>query len=146
MCCRRLLRSAALALALLAIPMLGCEPKKLQIQLDAFTSSEIEGIFLYRQQPAGGFQRVCEIRFSDHRVIARRGETMERIKYVQTCLDGQPNTPALLLETSVRHPGNNQDAILLDIWYLRFEGPGTYKASAFNAAGESALSSASLPL
>ena len=143
----RLLRSAALALSLLAVPMLGCEPKPVQIQLDAFGSSGIEGIFLYRQNPAGGtFQRTCEIRFSDFRTIERRGQTVERIKYVQNCVDGEIGTPALLLETTVRRPGNDPDAILLELWYLRFEDPGTYRASAFNAAGESALSAASLPL
>lgn len=146
MCCRRL-RRIALALSLLAIPMTGCEPKRVQIQLDAFGSSGIEGIFLYRQHPAGGgFQRICEIRFSDLRTIVRRGQTVERIKYVQNCLDGQTDTPALLFETSVQRPGGDPDAILVDIWYLRFEDPGNYRASAFNAAGESALSAASLPL
>ncbi len=146
MCCR-ILRSAALALSLLAVPMLGCEPKRVQIQLDAFGSSGIEGIFLYRQNPAGGaFQRACEIRFSDFQTIERRGQTVERIKYLQNCVDGEIGTPALLLETTVRRPGNDPDAILLELWYLRFEAAGTYKASAFNAAGESALSAASLPL
>ncbi len=147
MVCRRL-RSIALALSLLAISLTGCEAKRIQIQLDAFGSSAIEGIFLYRENAPGGglYQRICEIRFGDLRTIVRRGQTVERIKYVQNCLDGQPDTPALSFETSVQRPSNDPDAILLDIWYLRFEDPGTYRASAFNAAGESALSAASLTL
>lgn len=142
----RLLRSAALVLSLLAIPMIGCEPKRVQIQLDGFSSSEIDGIWLYRQDASGGFERICEIVFTELRTIVRRGQATERIKYVQNCLDGEQGIPALQMETSVRHPSGDPDAVLVDIWYLRFEDPGTYKASAFNQAGESPLSVTSLPL
>ncbi len=142
----KLLRSAALMLSLLAFPMLACEPTKMQIQLDGFTSSGIEGIVLHRADSEGTFRPVCEIHFSEFRTIVRRGQSIERIKYVQTCLDGQMDTPVLVLETNVHRPSAGSDAILLDLWYLRFEDPGLYKASAFNAAGESALSAASLPL
>lgn len=145
---RRRLRGALLALSLLAIPTLGCEAKKLQIQLESFFSSEIDGIFLFRADTLDGpFERVCEIRFSDFRTIVRRGNQVERIRYLQNCLDGQQGTPALLLETTARHPEDGDpDAILLELWYLRFEPTGFYKATAFNAAGESPLSVSALPL
>lgn len=145
---RRSVRGALLALALLSVPLLGCEAKKLQIQLESFVSSEIDGIFLFRADAVDGpFERVCEIRFSEFRTIVRRGKQVERIQYLQNCLDGKQGTPGLLLETTVRHPEDGDpDAIILDLWYLRFEPTGFYKATAFNAAGESQLSASSLPL
>ncbi|MCL4683618.1 hypothetical protein KJ059_02590 [Myxococcota bacterium] len=142
----RLFRGAVVVLSLLAIPMLGCEAKRVQIQLDRFESSAIEGVFLHRQAPNGSFQRICEIRFGDRQTVVRKGEEVERIKYVQNCLGGQQGQPALMLETTVQHPADDPDAIVLDLWYLRFEDSGLYKASAFNAAGESVLSASSLQL
>ena len=139
-------RGAVLVLALLAGPMLGCEPAKVQIQLDSFSTSGIEGIVLHREDTDGTFRPVCEIHFSDFRTIVRRGESIERIKYVQTCLDGIMGIPALVLETDVERPANAPDAVQLELWYWRFENPGIYKASAFNAAGESPLSASSLQL
>lgn len=143
---KRLLRRATLVLSLLAFPLIACEPTKMQIQLDGFTSSGIEGIVLHRADSGGTYQPVCEIHFSEFRTIVRRGQAIERIKYVQTCLDGEMGVPVVTLETNVRRPSAGSDAIQLDLWYLRFEAPGLYKASAFNAAGESPLSAASLPL
>ena len=142
----RRLRSAVLTLSLLAGPMLGCEPAKVQIQLDSFTASAIEGVVLHREGTDGTFRPVCEIHFSDLRTIVRRGESIERIKYVQTCMDGAMGTPVLLLETNVERPADAPDAVQLKLWYWRFENPGIYKASAFNAAGESPLSASSLLL
>ena len=142
----RRLRSAVLMLSLLAGPMLGCEPANVQIQLDSFTTSGIEGIVLYREDTDGKFRPVCEIHFGEFRTIVRRGESIERVQYVQNCLGSVAGVPALVLETNVERPANAPDAIRLELWYLRFEEPGIYKASAFNAAGESALSAASLLL
>lgn len=140
------LRSAVLLLSLLAGPMLACEPTKVQIQLDGFSASGIEGIVLHREGTDGTYRPVCEIHFSEFRTIVRRGVSVERIQYVQNCLEGEFGIPALVLEANVERPADAPDAIQLDLWYLRFEDPGTYKASAFNAAGESPLSASSLPL
>lgn len=137
----RILRSAALVLSLLSIPLFGCETKTLQIQLSGFSTSGIEGIYLYRRNDQGQFERMCRIDIDGNRLTAG-GET---VQYIQNCVDGK-EIPAILHETLVRRSPSAPDTILIDIWYMRYEDPGLYRATAFNAAGESALSATELTL
>lgn len=139
------LRRAVLALALLSTPMLGCEIKTIQIQLPGFADGAIDGIFLWKQLPASGGQlqwtRICRIDFTDLR-FTHRGETLS---YVQNCIDGKTRR-GLVLPSVVDRLDGNPATITVELFYIRYEDPGTYRATAFNESGESPLSSTSLPL
>ena len=63
------LRGVVVALALLSVPMLGCQIKTIQIQLPGFADGAIDGIFLWKQLPGTNgelrWTRVCRIDFTD---------------------------------------------------------------------------------
>jgi hypothetical protein len=137
----RLLRGAALALALLSAPLLtGCEMKSIQIQLPGYGNGAVDGIWLWKQS-AGAWQRVCRIDFTDRRMTVHG----ERLSYVQNCINGKVRR-GVVLATAVDRLAGNPTTITIDLVYLRYEDPGTYRATAFNEAGESPLSATSLPL
>lgn len=138
---RRSLRGLVVVFSLLSMPLLaGCEVRTLQIELPGFASGEVDGIWLWKQS-AGQWRRVCRIDFENHRITARG----EEISYVQNCINGA-TTRGLLFPTTVRRLPQAPTTIQLEMVYLRYEGPGTYRATAFNESGESPLSSTSLTL
>jgi hypothetical protein len=134
------LRGAALALALLSMPMLGCEIRTIQIQLPGYGSGDIDGIWLWKQV-AGTWTRVCRIDFTDHRITAQG----EIVSYVQNCINGRVRR-GIVLPSPVDRLAATPTTVTLDLYYFRYEDPGSYRATAFNAAGESSLSTTSLPL
>lgn len=137
----RLLRSATLALALLALPFTtGCEMRTVQIQLPGYGNGAIDGIWLWKQI-SGTWTRVCRIDFTDWRMTPQ-GETLY---YVQNCINGRERRGYVLPTLITRAPGS-PSTITVELIYLRYEDPGTYRATAFNAAGESPLSTTSTSL
>ena len=134
------LRGAALALALLSMPMLGCEIRTIQIQLPGYGSGDIDGIWLWKQV-AGTWTRVCRIDFTDHRITAQG----EIVSYVQNCINGRVRR-GIVLPSPVDRMAGAPTTVTLELYYFRYEDPGSYRATAFNAAGESSLSTTSLPL
>ena len=137
---RRGLRGVVLALALLAAPMLGCEAKPLRVQLPGFGNGTVDGIRLWRQV-GSSWQPVCRIDFTDRR-MTHRGET---IYYVQNCIDGEQKR-GLVLPAAVQRKPDDPSTITINLWYLRYEDSGSYRATTFNKAGESTLSSTSVVL
>ena len=77
----RTLRGAVVALALLAMPLVGCEFRTVQIQLPGFGDGLVEGLWLWKEVD-GAWTRVCRIDFTDRR-ITQQGETLF---YVQNCV------------------------------------------------------------
>lgn len=137
----RLLRGAVLALCLVSTPMLlGCEMKVIQVQLPGYGSGEVDGIYLWKQI-AGKWTRICRIDFTDHR-MTNQGE---RLSYVQNCIQGRTRR-GVVLPTPVERLAGDPETIVIDLIYLRYEDPGTYRATAFNESGESPLSATALPL
>jgi len=138
---RRSLRGLVAALSLLMMPLLaGCEVRTFQIQLPGFASGEIDGIWLWKRV-GSQWQRVCRIDFENHRITARG----EEISYVQNCINGI-EARGLVFPTKVERLPNSPTTIQIEMVYLRYEEPGTYRATAFNESGESPLSSTSLTL
>jgi hypothetical protein len=139
------LRGVVLALALLSLPMLGCQIKTIQIQLPGFADGAVDGIFLWKQLPGSNGQlqwtRICRIDFTDLR-FTQRGETLS---YVQNCIDGKLKR-GLVLPALVERQAGSPATVTVELYYLRYENPGTYRATAFNESGESPLSASSLPL
>jgi len=141
---RRALRSAVLALSLFSMPMLlGCEVKTIQVQLPGFGNGAVDGIWLWKPDPAkpGAWKRVCRIDFVDRR-ITTQGETLS---YVQNCIQGKVRR-GIVFPAPIDRLAGSPSTITIELTYLRYEDPGPYRASAFNASGESPLSSSSLPL
>jgi hypothetical protein len=137
----RLVRGVVLALCLLSAPMLlGCEVKTFQVQLPGYGNGEIDGIYLWKQV-SGKWTRICRIDFTDRRMTAQ-GETLS---YVQNCIQGKARR-GIVFPTQIARQAANPSTITIDLMYLRYEDPGTYRATAFNEAGESPLSATSLPL
>ena len=141
MCFRRLLRlSFALALAIGFGSTFGCYAPLMKIQLPGFANGNVDGVWLWRQLSSGYFQRVCKIAFSDP--YMKGG--VEIVDYQQTCLDGRPKTP--LWSASVTRSAGNPDTATLTLIIQGNNPPMTNKASAYNAAGESALSTSTVKL
>lgn len=139
---RRGTRGLALGLLLMALPLGGCEPKKVTIQLDGFADGAIQGVWLWRfSEVENRYERICRIDFADHRWT----EEGEIVEYAQQCIDGQ-QVPGPVLTALVERLAQQPDSAVLDLWYVRYEDAGVYKATAFNVDGESPLSPGSLPL
>lgn len=137
----RRLRGAVLALALLGLPFTtGCEMRTVQIQLPGYGDGAIDGIWLWKQI-SGTWTRVCRIDFTDRR-ITQQGETLS---YVQNCINGKVRRGVVLPTPIARNP-SAPSTITVELIYLRYEAAGTYRATAFNAAGESPLSTTSTTL
>lgn len=137
----RLYRSAFVALSLLALPLLGCETKEIHIQLPGYENGAIDGIWLWRRTAQNTWERACKIDFVDRRMT----EQGEMLLYVQNCVKGRTRR-GVTLPTPVERLAATPSTIRINLWYMRYEDPGDYRATAFNAAGESQLSATSLPL
>ena len=126
-------------LALLAAPLVGCETKRVWVELPSFGDGAIDGVWLWRLGATGEWERQCRIPIGDVEMI--RNE--EAVAYGQECGDQQLDWD--LHATVERKPGN-PSTVRLGLWYMRWEDPGTYKVSAYGAQGESALSDTTLQL
>lgn len=136
---KRFLKQALLALALGVWPLLACTPSSLGLQLAGFGTGAIDGIWLWRSE-GGRYVRQCRIDISDVFVSGGR----EVVSYRQSCLDDRPSGVTWIAEVE-RLPSNPQ-VVTLALLYQHFGVAVKQRASAFNAAGESALSSTSLLL
>ncbi|MDJ0869673.1 MAG: hypothetical protein QNK03_26470 [Myxococcota bacterium] len=136
----RSLVRAALVVALV-LPLVGCETKKLSIAVQAFGDGNVDGIWLWRlDETSGEYLRVCDLRFTDSYV----GEDgREYLGYRQHCPGGSPGVD---LRASFVRDDQSPDTIGIEIYYMRWEETGTYRATAYNAGGESVLSPSSVQI
>jgi len=131
----------AFSLALLMLPVAGCSFKSLQIRLVGFNQGDIDGIWLWRRQSSGTYARACKIEISDPFML----KGTEVVSYDQTCPGGGANGTPLMAPVQRRkaEPGT---ATLQLLFQTDSEVASIYRASAYNKAGESALSSTFLQL
>lgn len=109
----------------------------LRLQLPSF-DDELEGLWLWRQSEATGeFEAVSEIRLGE--TVVENGQ--EFVEY--EILDPAGNSLGPKFSSAVDRTGTSPQ---LALWVIRFSQPGDFKASVYNAAGESGLSSQSIPL
>jgi len=136
---KRLLLALSLALALLVAPITGCQPSTVRVQLPLFRSGEVDGIWLWRLG-AAGYERVCRFDLSDAYLSGGR----EVVTYLQTCLDGRPASAQW--QATVERLPSDPSTVTLVLLHQPFGAVATHRASAFNGAGESALSTSTLAL
>jgi hypothetical protein len=140
------LRRAALAvLVAIALPVLtGCEIKMFTVEILGWDAYQVQGVWLWRyDQAAGRYQRDNGIQFHRDQPTTQYQEQFppgtELVLYTYAG-DGSE------MPASVQRDPNDPDRVTLQLWYLRFSEPGVFKASTYNAAGESVLSSGSILL
>jgi hypothetical protein len=128
-----------LALALLVAPITGCQTSTIRVQLPLFRSGDVDGIWLWRLE-AAGYERVCRFDISDAYLSGGR----EVVTYLQTCLDGRPASAQW--QATVERLPSSPNTVTVVLLYQPFGAVATHSASAFNRAGESALSTSTLTL
>jgi hypothetical protein len=129
----------ALVPVLLLLPLGGCAACLLRIEVPGFGDGTVEGVWLWRLSTATGqYERSSRLVFSAP-AVAPDGETVD---FEQQCANGSPGTRA---SATVEPSPSDPSTATLSLYYTSCDGlPGTYRASAYNEAGESALSSTTL--
>ena len=125
----------ALALALLLLPAAGCSLKPLQVRLAGFGSGNIDGIWLWRRQSSGAYTRACRFEISDPYPL----NGIEIISYDQTCPGGGANGTPMLAQ--IRRQAGDPSTITVSLLFQTSGAVAAYRATAYNAAGESTMSS-----
>jgi hypothetical protein len=128
----------AIAFGALSISLLaGCETKGVIVEVPDFDASAIQAIWLWRlSETSGEYERVCQIELTP-------GDDGTSVAYIQRCPE---SGDGYLLSAQLEPLPNDPSGALLDLWYMRFEDPGTYRASLVNEWGESDLSPTPIPL
>lgn len=133
----RVLRPGVVALALLLFPLVGCETKRVWLELPSFGADGIQGVWLWRWSDQNArYERACRIVFG-----AVTGGVDPMLPYIQECNDEQAG---MNLQTVVEYSA--PDTLRIGLWYMRREQPGTYKVTSYGASGESSLSATTLEL
>lgn len=129
--------SCAAFVLLLAIGILatGCDIQGFRVRLKDFTATAVEGLWVWQRSPATGkYVRHSQIEFGS----VYRAAGNEYLSYTFTT-----GAEAMSLQSVVQRSSTSPDTVTLNLAFLAV-GPGSYKMSSFNAAGESGLSSGTL--
>jgi hypothetical protein len=130
----RIFRSSIFALALFAFSLVGCESKRVWLQLTGLDNGNTVGIWLWRlSETSGAYERVCRVVFGQPEYVSGS----EWLDYSQDCGDG---SAPLTLRTELKRSPEDPETVTAGFWYLRWENPGAYKVSSYGFYGESALS------
>lgn len=138
-------RCALAALVALVLPVLsGCEMKPLTVEIIGWDTYQVQGVWLWRWDTVSKtYERDNGVQFLRDRSTAQYAQSFppdaELLAY--THATGGTEMPARL----DRDP-SDADRVTLRLWYVRFSDPGNFKATAYNAAGESPLSANSILL
>ena len=125
----------AFSLALLLLPVAGCSVKTFQIRLASFQQSDTNGIWLWRRQSTGTYARACRIEISEPYLL----NGTEIVSYDQTCPGGGANGTPMMAR--VQRLKSKPDQVTLSLLFQTDGVVGIYRATAYNGAAESALSS-----
>jgi hypothetical protein len=128
----------ALAVALLAVPLTGCNTAKVSVRLLSFGNGNTDGLWFWRLEN-GSYKRICRIVLGNPYVSGG----VEVVNYQQSCVDGRSSTVAW--QATVKRLSNPAN-VELTFTYQRAGSPTTHRATAYNADGESPLSSTTLKL
>ncbi len=112
--------------------------KVLRMQVPALDDGPIGGIWMWRKsEVTGEFEPLSEIRFTD--TVEENGT--EFLEY--ELIDPSGNTLGVTLSAQIDRSGEVPE---LSLWFVRFSGNGEFKASLYNEAGESPLSTQTIVL
>jgi hypothetical protein len=128
-----------LTLLLAAVPMLGCEPKEITLALPGFGNGSIDGVWIWHLASSGQYERACRLQLSDTQTTPTG---IEILPYVQVC--SAADEVGMNMSAKVVRLSGDPSTIIVKLWYFRWVDPGQFKASAYNSAGESPLSSQTL--
>ena len=141
---RKLVRALATALTVAAVvPFFGCGwLQSITVVISDFDSNDIQGVWVWREDVAdGSYQRETEIRLEEP--FMDSGQQFLRYSV---------RTPAGEQQLNIRTPivrpnAGNPDAAQLTFFIVLSNGQaGSFKASTYNDAGESTLSTQTLDL
>jgi hypothetical protein len=128
-----------LAAALLSLALGGCESTELTIEIPSFGDGNVEGLWLWKlSETTGQYERSGRIALS----APQSGPEGETLDYLEDCSNGRGGIGhRTWLERSPGDPATVTVALV----YIPCDGlGGTYRASAYNQAGESALSATAI--
>lgn len=134
---KRLVRSGVVVLGLCALSLVGCETKRIWLQISGIDDGSVQGIWLWRlSEVTGSYERTCRFPFEG----TQQPGTLEVLAYFQQCEGDQANNGfAVPIKRSPTQP----DSITVGLWYVAWNGAGVYKVSAYGIDGETALSDSS---
>jgi hypothetical protein len=137
----RIVRSSVLALALCTLSLVGCESKRVWLQLTGLDDGNAEGIWLWRlSEQSGAYERTCRIVFGQPVYV---GES-EWLDYTQHC--GEASGGLNTWRTALKRSPESPETVTIGLWYTSLEDPGAYKVSSYGLYGETSLSESTLPL
>jgi hypothetical protein len=127
-----------LPLLLLLAPLGGCKVSQVSMEIPSFADGGVTGIWLWRyDDTTGQYERDCRVAFAQTDANSKG----EYVNYTQQCT----NQLDINLSAFIHPAPTDPNTVTLTLLYTRFQGtPSSYKASAYNSAGESGLSSTSL--
>ncbi len=138
---RTRLRKIALAtITVAALSLQGCTVGCFTIEIPDFASKAVSGVWLWRLSPVTGvYERDTQFVFG----TPAPGEGGERLDYQAAPTDG---SPPLSLTAYVLRDSSNPDEVRLQLLFSRADDPAYYRASTYNGAGDSPLSSEIVPM
>ena len=138
-------RCALVALVALVLPVLsGCEIRPLTVEIFGWDAHQVQGVWLWRWNTVSKiYERDNGVQFLRDRSTAEYAQQFPQGTelVVYTFAMGSTELPARL----ERDPAD-PDRVKLRLWYLRFSDSGSFRATTYNAAGESELSPNSIVL
>lgn len=124
-----------LALALLLVPLAGCESKEITIRIPDFDSKQVAGVWVWRLDPSSN-QWVRDGQLEFHDTVLAGGR--EQLQYANVKIeDGEVD--GMKLNADVLRDPLNPDSVTVRLWYFRYSAPGQFKVSTYNSAGDSPM-------
>jgi len=135
------LRRLALgSLVLSVLPLGGCQLECFTITIPDFASKAVQGVWLWRLSTAtGAYERDTQFTFGPIEVAAA-GDT---VTYSTSPAGG--SSPVSVTTYITRDPAQS-DQVTVQLIYSRTADPGSYRASTYNTAGDSPLTSDTVSL
>ena len=120
----------------------GCDTRADTMEIPGYGNGNVDGVWLWRLAEATGtYRRACRFELDATQLDATATEVLP---YLQVCTT--PGQIGLNLRATISRLPADPSTIVVTMWYFRYEAAGQFKASSYNAAGESALSSTTLSL
>lgn len=112
---------------------------RVTVVIPSFDRAAVEGVTFWR---ANGERFVEDGRLVFESVGFRHGREVVRYRYLSR--DGE--LARVSYEAEVERPASDSDVVVLQLHYPRHAGPGVFRVSTFNSAGDSPLTDAAADL